>query len=62
MENFRIADENKECGTRHLEIVCKLDEVPRAADIIERFGEQILPFITYQKGKSFNFHNCLIST
>jgi hypothetical protein len=50
VENFRVVDKNEECGTRHLEIVCKLGEVPRTADIIEVFGEQILPFLTYQKG------------
>ena len=52
VESFRIAVENKECGTPHLEIVCKLGEVPRTADITERFGEQILPFITYQKASN----------
>ena len=50
MESFKIVDENDDCDTRHLEIVCKFGELPRTADIVEIFGEDILPFITYQKG------------
>ena len=53
VESFKIVDENEECDARHLEIVCTFGEVPRNADIVKFFGEDILPFITYQKGKPF---------
>ena len=53
VESFKIVDKNEECHARHLEIVCRFGEVPCTADIVEFFGEDILPFITYQKGKHF---------
>ena len=53
MESFKIVDKNEACDARHLEIVCKFGEVPCTADIVKFFGEDILPFISYQKGKCF---------
>ena len=57
MESFEIVDENEECDTRHLEIVCKLGKVPRIADIVKCFGKEILPFITYQECKLISLVN-----
>ena len=51
MKYFKVVDENEECDVRHLEIVCKFGSVPRNVDIIECFGEDILPFITYKQSK-----------
>ena len=53
VESFKIVEKNEECDARHLEIVCRFGEVPRTTDIVKFFGEDILPFITYQKGKPF---------
>ena len=53
MESFKLVDKNEECDVRHLEIVCKRDSVPCIADIIEIFGEDIFPFITFKKSKLF---------
>ena len=57
MESFEIVDENEECDTRHLEIVCKLGKVPRIADIVKCFGDEILHFITYQECKLISLVN-----
>ena len=51
MKSFKVVDQNEECDVRHLEIVCKLDSVPRNADIIEIFGKDILSFITYKESR-----------
>ena len=51
MKSFKIVDQNEECDVRHLEIVCKLGSLPRNADIIEIFGKDIFPFITYKESK-----------
>ena len=51
VKSFKVVDQNEECDVRHLEIVCKLDSLPRNADIIEIFGKDILPFITYKESK-----------
>ena len=53
VESFKVVDKNEECDMRHLEIVCKRDSVPCNADIIEIFGEDIFPFITFKKSKLF---------
>ncbi|XP_028403271.1 uncharacterized protein LOC114525992 isoform X2 [Dendronephthya gigantea] len=48
VESFKITDVNEK-RYKHLEIVLNFDEVPSTEDIVELFGEEILPFITYKK-------------
>ncbi|XP_028415128.1 uncharacterized protein LOC114538184 [Dendronephthya gigantea] len=47
--DFKIVDPNEECDQRHLEIVWKLGEAPRIADIVKYFEQDALPFITYRE-------------
>ena len=54
VQSFKVVDENEDCDVRHLEIICKSGSVPRNAEIIKIFGEDILPFITYKKSEFFN--------
>ena len=51
MQSFKVVDENEDCDVRHLEIVCKFGSVPRNAEIMNFFGEDILPFVTYKESK-----------
>ena len=51
MQSFKVVDENEACDVRHLEIVSTFGSAPRNAEIINFFGEDILPFITYKESK-----------
>ncbi|XP_028403143.1 uncharacterized protein LOC114525880 [Dendronephthya gigantea] len=56
VESFKIIKADRKGSKRCLEIVLRFATVPCTHDLVELFGEEVLPFITYKKEGTFFPH------